>query len=303
MKPSVIVKKTLEKSIMGLTTLIPSFIWYGIGQLLGFINFYFIGYRKKNIVENIRNAFPNWSELEIKRLYKVYSYRFFEAIAEMIVYYRYSSATLSQKVSVRAPDSWYALAEEGKNAMLLMSHQFNWEWAIQGVQLAGKFQVYGVYMPLKNPFFDRLMYAIRSKWGVSLIAAGQLKPLSMALQKGKALPYLISDQNPPDLNYCAWIPFFGREVPFHLGFDRIARKQQLPVYIGEIYRAEKHKYIVNITMLEKDPTTLKEGEIAIAYAKALEQQIRNKPENWLWSHRRWKHARLNQQQSSLQQQF
>ena len=88
-----------------------------------------------------------------------------------------------------------------------------------------------------------------------------------------------------------WVKFLNRETPFLHGLEKYARLYNLPVIYIDIQRVRRGYYEVELLVLTKNPLELKEGVITEMYVRKLESIIISKPENWLWSHRRFKFSR------------
>lgn len=56
-------------------------------------------------------------------------------------------------------------------------------------------------------------------------------------------------------------------------------------------RIKRGYYTAQLSVLSENPAALEKGEITKKYFAKLEEIIRKKPEDWLWTHKRWKHKR------------
>ena len=61
----------------------------------------------------------------------------------------------------------------------------------------------------------------------------------------------------------------------------------------DIQRVKRGYYELTLEEITDDPTVLEPGEITQRYANMLEKAILKNPQNWLWTHRRWKHVKKN----------
>jgi KDO2-lipid IV(A) lauroyltransferase len=202
--------------------------------------------------------------------------------------------TISEKeLNRRVKGNWEVfrkLNDEGVNAYALLGHTFNWEWANVACQYNAPQQFAGVYMPVKNEGLNRLMEKMRTRGGGWLISMKGKK----AFQRLEGVRYivgLIADQNPSNLNGAVWLPFMNREAPFYKGPETLARRARAAVVTAGIKRTGRGYYEINLQLLIKDASLLTEGEIMKYYVLFMEQQLREQPSNWLWTHKRWKHKR------------
>jgi KDO2-lipid IV(A) lauroyltransferase len=99
---------------------------------------------------------------------------------------------------------------------------------------------------------------------------------------------MASDQSPSKPDKAMWVNFLGRETAFLHGPEQYAKKYDLPVIFVDIQRVRRGYYELNLALITDKPRETSEGEITQLYARHLEEAILTKPENWLWSHRRWK---------------
>jgi KDO2-lipid IV(A) lauroyltransferase len=78
------------------------------------------------------------------------------------------------------------------------------------------------------------------------------------------------------------------------GAETYAKMFDMPLIYLDLQRIKRGRYQIEISIIEEHPTETGPGEITAKYMKRLEETIRNKPEDWLWSHKRWKHKRERQ---------
>ena len=101
--------------------------------------------------------------------------------------------------------------------------------------------------------------------------------------------YKRQDQKPSDPKRVSWNQFLNRKTAFFKGPEFVARRYNNIVYFGEIVKIKRGYYSIKIKLAYDNPKYTQEGEITEAYVRHLEDSIKRQPENWVWSHRRWKH--------------
>jgi KDO2-lipid IV(A) lauroyltransferase len=99
---------------------------------------------------------------------------------------------------------------------------------------------------------------------------------------------MAADQSPSKPEKAIWVDFLGIKTAFLDGPERHARTRDIPVIFADIQRVKRGHYALELSFISEHPQATQHGEITAAYAKRLEEIIRRKPENWLWSHKRWK---------------
>jgi KDO2-lipid IV(A) lauroyltransferase len=134
------------------------------------------------------------------------------------------------------------------------------------------------------------MYRMRTRFGTRLIA---MKDTLRDMLKNKdqlTATAFIADQAPlPDRAH--WMNFLNQDTPVFLGIEKIALKIRYPIVYATIRRVKRGYYKIFAQRIELPSTRGKVGEITEIHTGKLEADIRNQPENWLWTHRRWKHER------------
>jgi KDO2-lipid IV(A) lauroyltransferase len=182
--------------------------------------------------------------------------------------------------------------KEGLSCNVMMAHNFNWEWANIACQLNVQQLFSGVYMPITSPVFAKLMHKIRQRNPSSvLIAANKLKE-GLALLKDQQYVFaLVSDQNPVKTDIAQWEPFLNREAPFYRGPAQGAINAQAAVVFCHILKVKRGYYAFKMTRYCDNAATLNQETITRDFVQYAEARILEQPDNWLWSHRRWKHSK------------
>lgn len=264
---------------------------YGISDVLYFLAAYVIRYRRRVILENLRLSFPEKSPAEIQQITKGFYRNLADVIVEIIKMPSLSADEFRQHIRITNPELVQAKFQAGQPVIGMGSHQGNWEWFAQAIEVHA-LPVDIVYKPLTDPFFEKLMLHIRSAFGATLVPM-QALPRQMAASKDK--PRLIalgSDQVPDVPEQAYWTDFFHRDSPFYPGAERLARRQKLPVFYMELVRIRRGYYEGTFRLVADPPyDDLSLGSIMDRYRDFIEETIRNHPSDWLWSHKRWKHWR------------
>ena len=183
-----------------------------------------------------------------------------------------------------------ACEERGQSTILLLGHYSNWEGMLSiGYHLIGK--GYGVYAPLSNKYFNRLISKSREKHKAYLLSRFETMTFIRENEKkGKyALYGFINDQSPRMRPRLYWRTFLGVKVPVFKGAENLAKEFNFPVYFTEINREKRGYYTATVSLIADDPSKFKDNEITDLYIERLEAQIRKDPTQYLWSHNRFKH--------------
>jgi len=275
-------------------SILPFSLFYLLSDVLYFLIYKVVGYRKKVVYENLKNSFPEKTEIELKELEKKFFHYLCDLVLETI-----KTLTISKKEALircafneKAIAIFKQLNDEKKSCILVMGHFGNWEWAGSSFSLLNPQQLYVIYHPLSNTYFDKLMYSMRTRFGTKLYAMKDTMREMIRNRHEINATAFIADQTPsPEGAY--WTTFLNQDTPVFWGTEKIAQKLNYPVLYATVNRKKRGYYEVNVEYLVYNPKDTKEGEISELHTRKLEKDIIAQPEIWLWSHRRWKYKRLS----------
>ena len=276
-----------------LVSLLPFPILYLLSDGVYLLLYYVAGYRKKVVVQNLRNAFPDKTEADIKKISKEFYRYFCDLFLET-----FKTLTISKRAMVKHcsfhPDTvalFTKLAAENKSAILVMGHKGNWEWAGNTFSILCPQQLYVIYHPLANKHFNGLVYNMRTRFGTKLIAMQDTFRDMVTHRNEVNATAFIADQTPQPQN-AHWMTFLHQDTPVFKGTEKIAQKMNNPVVYVTVQRIKRGYYTVLAEMLVEKPAGTADGTITELHTRKLEKDIMDQPATWLWSHRRWKHKRI-----------
>jgi KDO2-lipid IV(A) lauroyltransferase len=256
------------------------------------ILYYVIGYRRKIVSMNLANSFPEKSVKELKSIeFRFYRY-FTDMVFEILKLFTMSPAQkLSRcKMDEETQSLFKDLYAKDISAILVMGHYGCWEYCPSGLPLQTDYQTYVIYHPLSNPYFDRLMSRMRTSTSCKLYTmTGTLKGM-ISNRNELNMTAFLSDQS-PDPKGAYWTQFLNQETAVFNGSEKIAQKLQMAIIYGCMERVKRGKYVYHTKLICEDASKTQPGEITESHLRLLENDIRNAPEYWLWTHRRWKHKR------------
>lgn len=269
-------------------SLLPLRVLYGLSDLIYLLLCKMIRYRREVIHSNLVNSFPEKSSQEIEEITRKYYKNLCDSIVETIKMISISKAELDQRMICNW-EMFDSMTTQNRNGQGYMSHQFNWEWGTLICNWHVPRRFTGLYMPLTNTAFERLFLKIRGRAGMKLVRVQDMQKEMTALQNEKTLWGFIADQNPSDPKRVSWNDFLNQKTAFFKGPEFVARRYNNLVYFGEIIKIKRGYYQIIMKLAFENPKETKEGDITEAYVRFLEDSIKRQPENWVWSHRRWKH--------------
>jgi KDO2-lipid IV(A) lauroyltransferase len=269
-------------------SLLPLWVLYRISDILYLLVYYVAGYRKKVVLENLRQAFPDKSPAEIKQLARKYYRNLTDMMVETVKLLTMSRKQLQRRF-ICDLTVLHKLYEQGKSCQLHLGHNFNWEWAnlfcMQGV----RYPFLVVYMPVTSKAADRLFRHFRERAGSVLLPANDISNSMAPWLNKQYLIALVADQNPGIARRCYWFPFLNRMTAFYKGPEMTARRSNIPVVFVDIRKIKRGHYKAELKLMFEEPVKEPEGRITEAFVQYLEKNIREQPEVWVWSHKRWKH--------------
>jgi Kdo2-lipid IVA lauroyltransferase/acyltransferase len=273
--------------ILWLISLLPLRVLYILSDFFYGLIFYVSKYRRNVTMTNLRIAFPEKTEKErkaiAKKFYRNFTDNFMEVIKLTTASPRYIQKHFTGDYSL-----FDKLYEEGKRCQSLLAHNFNWEWACVAGPLGMKQRFLVVYMPVGSRIFERIIMKLRKRTGAVLLPATNMRTAIFPYRNESYNLVLVADQSPGDPTNGLWLDFLNRPAPFLKAPESGARRGNTPVLFAKIIKERRGYYKVIFEMGEEHPASLQPGELTKKYVAFLEQFIREYPEMWLWSHRRWK---------------
>ncbi len=272
-----------------LVSLLPMRVLYGISDVIFLIVYRLMGYRKKVVMDNLRRAMPEKSEAELNRIAGKFYQNFLDSFIEVIKLVSASDEWLRRRFTIDT-EALTELYATGKSCQMHLGHTFNWEWGQLVLRALTKYQILVVYMPISNKVLERLFHKLRTRNGNVFLPASNMREAIVPYLSTQYLLGLVADQSPGSMHNAYWIDFMGRPTAFASGPERGARNGRLPVVFASIEKPRRGHYHATMEIACMDASELPEGELTRRYVRYLEGIIHKRPDMWLWSHRRWKHA-------------
>ena len=269
----------------------PFWLLYLWADLIYFVCYHVIGYRKRTVAENLKKSFPEKSVQEINEITRRFYRHFADLVVETIKAFQMSDQSFSKRFHYKNPEVLNDLYDRNKSVALLSGHYGNWEWTIALPKII-RHQVNVIYRPIQDETFDQYMKQVRSRFGMMMMMARISGRTMLELEKSGQLSatYYLTDQTAlRDTDY--WMMFLNQETAVFPGAEIMAGKFKQAVVFMDIQKVRRGHYEVEFTQLFDDASTTEKYEVTKVHTKFLEEIIRKRPELWLWSHKRWKHIR------------
>lgn len=282
----------LYRALAWAVSRLPFRVLYMKSDFLFVLLYYVIGYRRKVVMENLARSFPEKSTEERAEIARSFYRNLCDIILEVIKTEGMKASQLKQRFSFSNLEIIEKMKKEGQAALIGIGHCGNWEWSGPALLMHSESDGYAIVKPLNNERFNQYMERLRAQF-----FEGKTIPFKMTLRYLLAMrgqPYLAvlaADQTPTRQESRFWTTFLNQETPFFEGLGKLANSLKMPVIYIDLKRTGRGRYHGDIRLITDDGSTMSPEEIMLRYVDALEDSIHAAPDNWLWSHRRWKHKR------------
>lgn len=270
---------------------LPFPLLYLFSDFITFLLKYVVRYRKRVIMGNLRRAFPEKNEVELNKIRSQFYKNFSDTLVESFKSLTINKKQMQKHFRVNNPEVFDALHKKGKGVIIVMGHYANFEWTATFIPQFVPHQSFAVFKPLKNKYFNKQIIAIRERFGLTLFPIADTYPFMLNNSAKTPLYVFMADQSPRRSKIKYSTTFLNTETPMHLGVENLSRKCDLAVVFIEVIRYKRGHYEVTAELLYEDVNDVPQFEITDTHAKALEKLIKKKPQDWLWSHKRWKHVK------------
>jgi KDO2-lipid IV(A) lauroyltransferase len=271
-----------------------------VGGALGRLAFY-AGIRSRVTLENLARAFPEWAPAKRRRI-AVQSYSSLGKVFFEFLFLRYASrSAIERGLEITNLTEFLPLLSGTNGAILLSGHIGNWEWLALGCGLRVKKPLDVIIKNQRSLKAEQFLVQMRMRFGNRMLDAGNVRAIFRALRNGELLA-ILGDQaaSAEDVR----VPFFGIPVPTLEGTARLALASRAPILFLQPYERTRHGYRCRFHQVPFDDLAGTNAEtvreLTARHTAMLEQAIRERPEFWLWQHKRWKHAEAQASETNKQ---
>ena len=271
-------------------SILPMAVLYLLAVPIYWVINYLIRYRRKIILQNLRQSFPEKSDREIRRLMNRYYWHLSQLVVEMIKMLTLPKWMLKYRYYCANPELVNRYYEQGKSVILMSSHYNDWEWMI--IALDNMFQHHGVGVGKANSdkVFEKLVNRARTRYGTEVVFADTVRETFARYEENhQPTAYMmLADQSPNDKHRCYVTDFLHQKTGFIYGPEHFARQYDIPVLYYQVVKERMGRYRVEVQVITEHPNEEPQYSITQRYTELLAQTIQQDPAFWLWSHRRWK---------------
>jgi KDO2-lipid IV(A) lauroyltransferase len=272
--------------------MLPFPLLYLFSDFLYFIVYRIVKYRKRTVRENLALALPKLTAEERLIIEKKFYHHMCDMFLEMLKTMNISEKEIRQRFVFKNIETYKEVEKHGKSIAIICSHYASYEWIIS-MNYYSDFIGYGIYKQIKNPYFDKLVHKIRSRFKAKLITTRQTIPTIINNNKNHVLSLygFASDQSPKAKGALHWSEFMGIEVPVHVGAEMLSKRYDMALLYLNTKKVSRGHYEATLEVLAEHPKDFPDFELTNQYLKLLEKQIYEAPEYYLWTHKRWKYMR------------
>jgi KDO2-lipid IV(A) lauroyltransferase len=267
---------------------LPLPVLYAFSAAIGWLAYRVVPYRAELVNNNLKLAFPEMDEKALDETKRRYYAGFADMFVEIVKSATMPPEEIRRRVRIVNLEAPRELLAQGKSVLCVAAHQCNWEWMLLGFSLELGYPVDAAYKPLVDPWAEREMKTVRSRFGCRLVPAKELLPDIIKRRGVTRAIAMVADQEPTTSEHKHWTRFLNRDTAFYMGPEEIARVTKLPVFFIVMRRVARGYYEMAFEPLAQPDEKLSHGELTERYARRVEQQIREAPPDWPWSHKRWK---------------
>lgn len=269
--------------------LLPEPVMVALADLLGWVWFHLLRYRRTVIMENLARAFPEKDEAARRRLGLAACRHLVRTLFEFLRIPRYQKIGLESVVRFEGLEHFERARAKGKGVLCLSGHLGSFELCVGAV--AKRAAPVNLVVKPFAPGVDRFVNRIRHDSGLGVIyAEGAVRPIIRALKNDESVVFVL-DQN-ATRRIGVFVEFFGEEACTMSALATLAARTGAAVIAATPYRDEEGRHVLKvhpeIPLEEKSSQKETVQHMTQVYTRFLEDAIRAHPEQWFWTHKRWR---------------
>lgn len=274
-----------------LTAALPQFIRFGVGDIIFFLLYYIIGYRRKVTRTNLTLSFPDKSEKEIRKIERQYYRHLGDLFVDSISIMGVSKKGMMKHCTY--DDAEFRAFYTEKSVICALSHYGSWEYYNGYCISSAPHKLMPVYRPLANKVIDKFYLNARSKFGAEPCMMSAVVKRIIKCRKDNIIMAMLADQTPLRNEEHPWYKFLNQDTQFFIGIGEMAIRYGMGVFFLDVTQVKRGYYHAKMVKIYDPNEEADYSVIVERYKDKLEKMIYRNPALWTWSHRRWKHKKIN----------
>ena len=276
-------------------SLLPLRLLYVISDCIAFLLHSVVRYRRKVVHRNLVASFPEKSEKEISIIERKFYLFLTDYALETVKLLSMTPGQMKRRLVVENVEMVDDAISRGQNVVLYLGHYCNWEWVSSlPLWFAPGATPAQVYHHLHSKVMDRIFMKIRTRFDANNVEMADImrRLIEWKREGRETVTGFIADQC-PGLDIHLFVDFLNQETGVYTGPERIAKFLDAEVLFCHLTRPKRGKYRLRFVKITCQPKGEPMFEITRQYFQLLEDNIREAPQYWLWSHRRWKRSKAD----------
>ena len=262
---------------------------YRLGRAIGFVFGRVVRPRRAYVLRTLAERLPETTPAERRRIADG-MYR--NLALNLVEFLRVAGGGLDEilgGVRVEGEDRLRGALKDGRGALFLVAHIGNWELMGMAAPRFG-YPLTFLAKPIRNRTLNECTMRIRRETGVRILTPKQsYRDCLRVLKRNELLGFMLDINRPA--SRAVFVDFFGKPAATTPGLAYLSAHSRAPVLPVFIHRTGegRHRLVVHDPIpppLRRDPETIREA--TQVYTRAIEDEVRRKPEDWLWMHKRWR---------------
>ena len=295
----------LLRFLLRIVSRMPFSVLYALSGMLYLIAYHVVGYRRKVVHKNLTECFPEKSDTEITAIEKRFYRHLADNIVETCKMGAMSKEEMGRRMHFTNIEDINARVRQGKSISLFLGHHGNWEWvSSMPLHLEKNAAHAQIYHKLSNKDFDRIMLENRAHFGCTNVEMRQTARFvnKLATENKLSIIGYIADQAPRAKDSHYFIPFLNHMTPVLTGTEKITKHYGHDAWFVKVTKVKRGYYEAEFVHMHPDPDSLPDFELTDIYYHMLEQEIRTQPELYLWTHKRFRNAKVFPENASTNNQ-
>lgn len=263
-----------------------------VAAVVAWLVFQGFGYRRRVLEGNLGASFPELGEGARRDLARRVGLHLAQTLVDFLRMPRLASRGFEQ-VEIRDLENYERAHTQGRGVLVLAGHLGSFEMTAAAVARVVRPTKLWLVVKSFPSAVDDFVCQLRRGAGTDVIPAkGALRETLRALRRGDNVAFVLDQHAPGDSGVT--VEFFGRPAQTLGALALVALRTGAPVIAATSFRLPGGRHVLQVhPELPLEPRQTREETVAHmtqVYTRFLEQQIRAHPEQWFWTHRRWKPA-------------